>query len=143
MGLAEQLKGSNVYIDSAPLIYYFEKKQGFFSQLNELFRSAEKGELTLITSSITVTEVLTHPIRLRKVRLIKTYESFFEHGTSIKLMDVGLAEAKLAAELRAVHNLKTPDAIHIATDIESDSKFFLTNDFQLKKISNLEIVTLK
>ncbi len=143
MGLAEHLKGSNVYVDSASLIYYFEKKQGFFSQLNDLFRSAEKGELTLITSSITITEVLTHSIRLRKMRLIKIYENFFEHSNSIKLVEIGLAEAKLAAELRAIHNLKTPDAIHIAAAIESDSKFFLTNDFQLKKVSTLEIITLK
>ncbi len=106
MGLAQQLLGGVVYIDSAPLIYFFEKKEGFFQQLNEFFKVCEKGEITLITSALTVSEVLTYPILIKKTKLIKEYENFFETSNSIRVFDIGIPEAKLSAELRALHNLK-------------------------------------
>jgi predicted nucleic acid-binding protein len=143
MGLAQQLMGGVVYVDSAPLIYFFEKKEGFFQQLNEFFKVCEKGEITLITSALTVSEVLTYPILIKKTKLIKEYENFFETSNSIRVFDIGIPEAKLSAELRALHNLKTPDALHVATAMECSATHFLTNDFKLKKIPSIEIVTLK
>jgi predicted nucleic acid-binding protein len=143
MGLAERFEGSLVYIDSAPLIYFFEAKFEYFKELSALFNAFDQGKIELVSSTLTVTEVLAHPLRLGEVSLIKTYEGFFENENSIRLIDVSLPISKLAAEFRATHNLKTPDAIHVATAIKAEASCFITNDFQLKKVSDLEIITLK
>ncbi len=41
-----------------------------------------------------------------------------------------------AGRLRALHGLRTPDAIHIATALESKSSGIITNDKGFKKIAS-------
>jgi predicted nucleic acid-binding protein len=53
---------------------------------------------------------------------------------------VDLAIAERAAELRARYNLKTPDALQVATAIETGCNAFLTSDMRLKRITELRIL---
>jgi predicted nucleic acid-binding protein len=48
-----------------------------------------------------------------------------------------------AAELRARHNLPTPDAMQIATAIRSGASWFLTNDAGLANLSEISVLVLK
>jgi predicted nucleic acid-binding protein len=58
------------------------------------------------------------------------------------LLDVDVEISTKAAELMAKYRLKTPDAIQIATAICYFSDYFLTNDKQLKIVSELNIMIL-
>ena len=42
-------------------------------------------------------------------------------------------------ELRARHNFKTPDAIHLATAIEEKADVFLTGDVTLARCSDIQV----
>lgn len=50
--------------------------------------------------------------------------------------------AEEAARLRARHNLRTPDAIQLATAIRSGASSFLTNDRHLPKLAPLNLLLL-
>jgi predicted nucleic acid-binding protein len=50
--------------------------------------------------------------------------------------------AERAAFLRARYNLRTPDAIQVATALISGSPAFLTNDKSLSSIEGIDIVIL-
>lgn len=45
-------------------------------------------------------------------------------------------------ELRVNYNLKTPDAIQLATAMENNTDVFLTNDERLKRVKEIEVLTL-
>lgn len=47
-----------------------------------------------------------------------------------------------AAALREQYQLKTPDAIQLATAVAAQADYFLTNDGLLKKVRELQVVTL-
>jgi predicted nucleic acid-binding protein len=47
-----------------------------------------------------------------------------------------------AAQLRASTHLKTPDAIHAATALESGCTLFVTNDPAFKRVPNLAVMVL-
>jgi predicted nucleic acid-binding protein len=47
-----------------------------------------------------------------------------------------------AAQLRATHALRTPDALQIATALQAEATYFLTNDIRLPKIQGIEILML-
>jgi predicted nucleic acid-binding protein len=47
-----------------------------------------------------------------------------------------------AAELRAIHRLKTPDAIHAASAFAQGCTLFVTNDQDFKRIPNLNVAVL-
>jgi len=48
-----------------------------------------------------------------------------------------------ATEIRARHGLRTPDAIMIATAIESDATLAVTNDRDWQKVDEIEILLLQ
>jgi predicted nucleic acid-binding protein len=50
--------------------------------------------------------------------------------------------AERAAFLRAYQNLKTPDALQVATALLSGSRFFLTNDETLTSVKDIPILVL-
>jgi predicted nucleic acid-binding protein len=50
--------------------------------------------------------------------------------------------AERAARLRAEHNLRTPDAIQMATALYAGASFFLTNDADLPDLANLKLSVL-
>ena len=58
------------------------------------------------------------------------------------LISVNKNIARRAAELRAKYNLKTPDALHVATALETHCQAFLTNDMGLKRITEIQILVL-
>jgi predicted nucleic acid-binding protein len=47
-----------------------------------------------------------------------------------------------AAEIRAQHNFKSPDALHLAAAVLSACDVFLTNDAQLIRFPDLTIEVL-
>ncbi|MEX0813140.1 MAG: PIN domain-containing protein [Chitinophagales bacterium] len=62
---------------------------------------------------------------------------------NIEITNIDLPISKKAAQVRAKYGFKTPDSIQLATAITNNAKFFLTNDSDLKKIKEIEVVTLK
>ena len=86
--------------------------------------------------------MLVHPFRNGNVKLAQQYQDILLNQDYLKVFSVSSTIAKLAAELRATKNLRTPDAIQIATAIQNGADFFLTNDISLKSISNLTVLVL-
>ena len=58
------------------------------------------------------------------------------------LIPVTLPIAESAADLRARYNLRTPDALHVASALSSGCDAFLTNDAGLKRVQELPILVL-
>ena len=51
--------------------------------------------------------------------------------------------AQKAAEIRASQNVRTPDAIQLATAVHAGAAFFLTNDLSLQKFPQLKVVIVE
>ncbi len=50
-------------IDSAPIIYFIEQHPRYIELLDTVFERIDSGAITGVASVITLTEVLTHPIK--------------------------------------------------------------------------------
>ena len=57
-------------------------------------------------------------------------------------MPVNEAIAARAAHLRAIYNLRTPDALQVAAALDANCDAFLTNDRGLKRVEELKILFL-
>jgi predicted nucleic acid-binding protein len=60
----------------------------------------------------------------------------------IDTIDLSAPIAQEAARLRATYNLRTPDAIQLATAIHAGATTFLTNDERLAVVPDLNILVL-
>ena len=80
-------------------------------------------------------------MRDKNTVLESLFRSFLT-APEVRLIPTTMIIWEKAAQLRA-HGLKTPDAIHAATGLESGCKLFLTNDAGFLKVPNLPVVILK
>ena len=142
MGWLDALRGVTVAVDSAPFIYLIEKHPVYFATVSAFFAAVQNGEIRCVTSTLTIAEVLVHPFRLGRMDLVLDYQDILNETPDIEAFAVTSDIAEAAARLRANFNLRTPDAIQIATALVSQASLFLTNDKKLTKVPGLNALTI-
>ena len=140
MGLRE-LKSQTIFLDTAPLIYFIEGNTAYQAGLKNFFAAFDKGDFAIITSTLTLLEVLVQPMKLNRQDLVEQYRQILSSASGIEILEITSAVACRAAELRAKYNLKTPDSIQVGTALEYEAKFFLTNDVRLRVIKEIKTIT--
>ncbi|WP_082674133.1 type II toxin-antitoxin system VapC family toxin [Thiohalocapsa sp. ML1] len=114
------------YLDTCIVIYLIERADPFFSQvIRFLSRHANVG---LCVSPLVRLETVVKPMRDGNLRRVADYDIFL---SSQRWLTCTEAIFVRAAELRASHGLKTPDALHLATALHHGCDAFWTNDTRL------------
>ena len=142
MGWVAALRGKTVGLDTAPLIYFIEQSPGRIEKLPPFFAAAGRDHFRLTTSVITLLEVLVHPLRNGREDLVRAYRDILLRSPALRAIPFDPRAAEEAARLRAAHNLRTPDAIPVATAIQSGASHFLTNDATLARVSGISVLVL-
>jgi len=143
MGWVENLHGKTIGLDTAPLIFYIEDHPLSANLLDPFFEAVKGGEIRVVTSILTLLEVLVHPLKHRDESLAHAYNDILLSSPYIFTVPVTPATAQTAAELRAASNLKSPDAIHLATAITHHADAFLTNDRDFGEFQGLTILKVR
>ena len=128
-----------VALDTALFIYFIEEHPRFLPLLDPLFREADQGARELVTSTLTLLEVLVVPYRAGNRLLADRYEALLTRSRGIRLVDLTRDQLRAAAQLRATTGVKTPDALQLVGALVSRCDTFLTNDRRLPAISGLRI----
>lgn len=138
-----QLQGQIVGLDTAPLIYFIEENPNYLNVTDAFFEALFRGEFSVVTSVLTITEVLVYPLRQGNTILAQQYRDILFNAQGLTTIEVFPDIAETAAQLRANYNLRTPDAIQIATAIRGCASFFLTNDARLPSLPGLSVLVLE
>ncbi len=117
------------YIDSNIFIAYLSKEEGYYSFSENTFKQLDKGAISGVFSSIMYSEVISISKNPKSGEIIQRFVDHFGK----KLVEVPSDKniCLLAAEIRAKHNIKLPDAIHLASAIETKTDIFVTADKKL------------
>jgi predicted nucleic acid-binding protein len=143
MNLHEALRGiHHLAFDSSPLIYLVEKHFVYFDRVLSIFQYVANGSLTGNCSTLALMEVLVQPKKTGNIKLATEYEIILVNSSNFELHPITTSVARRAAEIRARYNLRTPDALHVATAIEAGCDAFLTNDLGLKRITDIQVFVL-
>ena len=140
MGWVENLRGKTVGLDTAPLIFYIEDHPIYADMLAPFLEAVNAGDIRVVTSTVTLLEVLVQPMKHGDDSLAHRYNDILLSSPYIFTVPVTPATAQTAAELRATSKLKTPDAIHLATAINHHASDFLTNDRDFGDFDALHIL---
>lgn len=141
MGWIDSLYGKTIGIDTAPFIYYIEEHDLYLPLVEPIFQAIDNSNLNAVTSVITLLEVLVKPMREQRSDLAGQYRYLLLHSRNLTIAESTVEIADRAAQIRAKYNVRTPDAIQIATAITNKASVFLTND-SLPKIDDIEILKL-
>jgi len=101
-----------------------------------------RGEFSVVTSVLTISEVLVYPLRAGNTILAQQYRDILFNSQGLTTIEVLPDIAENAAKLRADYNLRTPDAIQMATAVYGGASFFLTNDIRLPSLPGLTVLVL-
>ncbi|HEY9422082.1 MAG TPA: PIN domain-containing protein [Thermoanaerobaculia bacterium] len=129
-------------IDTAPLIYFVESHPDYAPLTRIVIERAEAGELKLVTSTLTLTEVLTLPFQKQAAAIADAYKAILLGSSYTDVLPIDVEIAERAARLRVQYRLKTPDALQIAVALHSNCGAFLTNDDGLKRVRDLPVLVL-
>ena len=134
MDLAQYLKSiSSLFLDTAPIIYYIEAHPQYGPLVSEVVREFQSGRLAAYSSVVTLVEVLPKPIAMGNESLSDDFSN-----------EISSDIARRAGKLRGRYGfLKSMDAIQIAASMEVNADAFLTNDVQLKKVTEISALVLK
>ncbi|MBD2386957.1 type II toxin-antitoxin system VapC family toxin [Cylindrospermum sp. FACHB-282] len=89
-----------------------------------------------------VSEVLVYPLWQGNTILAQQYRNILFNCQGLTSIEVSPNIAENAAKLRADYNLRTPDAIQMATAIRGGASFFLINDVRLPSLPGLTVLAL-
>lgn len=133
-------QGKKVGLDTAPLIYLIEQNSNFYLKIVPYFQANARGEFIFVTSFLTWLEVLVQPFRLGKSSIANQYHQILTSSQGLHIYPFDESISLIAADLRARYNIRTPDAIQLATCIQQQCPYFLTNDQNLKKVKEIDVV---
>jgi predicted nucleic acid-binding protein len=143
VGWVEKLSGKTVGLDTGPLIYYIERTPGYVEILRPFFQSVDRGEISVVTSIITLLEVLVQPIRRGDQYLARRYRKMLFRTRDLTTILLSSDIAEEAAKLRAEYSsIRTPDSIQMATAVKKSATFFLTSDNRLPSLPDLQVLKL-
>ena len=143
MKISDALEGiQRLYTETAPLIYYVEEHPKYVAKMDAIIKAIEDRPIEAVSSVITLTEVLTRPVKLGNTRLEREYRDILLHSGGFRLLTITARIAESAAALRARYNLRTPDALHVAAGIDARCDAVLTNDTGIKRVTEIAVLVL-
>lgn len=135
------MKQVRVYPDSCALIYLVEQHPAWGAAVAQRMRPAAGAWPVLIFSELTRLECRIKRVKDGNAQLLAAFDQLFATtGYETQALDRSVFE--LATQLRAQHNLKTPDALHLAAAISANCEEIWTKDDRLNKAAQGRISTI-
>lgn len=120
---------SRVFWDTNLFIYLLEDFGRLTEQVIELRQVMNRREDQLITSTLTLGEVLVHPVRKGRPDIGVKHEK--EIRQTATLIPFDLHAARIYGQIRCDKTIKAPDAIQLACAAQARADMFITNDDHL------------
>ena len=115
-------------IDSAPIIYVLEEHPVFAARFLPVFERAESRDYELVITTITLAEVLAGPLRHGDEAVAEACRDTLSTPPVWRVVDLTADIAHRAARIRGRTGLRLPDAVQVATAIETSSVGLVTHD---------------
>ncbi len=135
-------RGQVMFIDTSPIIYYFEENEKYIGRLGELFDSVYANDVQIVTSMITYIELISYPVKLGNSQLAAKYREYLTNSDAISIYPLNIIASEAAVKYRVNYGLKTPDAIQLGIAECCGADFVITNDSSWKRVKELNVTTM-
>jgi len=131
---------SRVFWDTNLFIYLFEGYGRLSQQVIDLRRAMIARGDQLLTSTLTLGEILVKPLEQREEELAQKYEEAVMATALMLPFDV--KAARVYATLRCDRSLRAPDAVQLASAAAASVDLFITNDARLltKHVEGIQFI---
>jgi uncharacterized protein len=130
-----------VYLDTVICIYSVEGAPSFQARARARLAALRTAGDQPAISDLTWLECRLKPIRLGDTVALADLEAFLTASDVVRV-PMPTAVYERACRIRAVHNYKLADALHLAAAVEGGCGLFLTNDHRLKSFPDIPVEVL-
>jgi predicted nucleic acid-binding protein len=132
----------SIAIDTNVFIYALEANPRYAELADHIFSWLEQGGHSGVTSTITMTELLVQPYRAGDEQRVDEFYGLLATYPNLDWIAPDLEIADMAARIRAMHGLRTPDALQAATAVRSHVTGLVTNDPVFERVDLFETLVL-
>ena len=135
--------GSTFALDTVVFVYFLELHPTYYTTVKKIFCRIETGKLKAVMSSLVFAELLVPAYKANDRSRAQTLIRVLTNFPNLQVIPLSPEISAEAARLRAIFNIRTPDAIHAATALEAKADGIITNDKGFLRLSNeLDILML-
>ena len=132
----------SIAIDTNVFICALEANPRYAALADHIFSWLGQAGHRGVTSTITMTELLVQPYRDGDEQRVNEFYGLLATYPNLEWIAPDLEIADLAARIRAVHGLRTPDSLQAATAVRSRVTGLVTNDPVFERIDSFETLVL-
>lgn len=142
--LASALAGHRlIALDTSVWIYHFEGSAAYGRPADSVLEAVSEGRIAAVASELVLLELLVAPLKKGAQDVADEIEMTLLHFPHLQLAPVTRSVLVRAAEIRATYGLRAPDAIMVATAVDSGSTLAVTNDDAWKRVKEVEVLLLR
>lgn len=142
-GITSALRAhQRVGLDTSVFIYHLEGTSRYAPCVASVFGELAYGSFQGITSVLTLMELTVKPLQLGRPDVADEYEVLLSNYPNLTIVDVDKATARSAAGLRATYRLRPADALQVAACLREDATALLTNDRDLRRVTEIQVLLL-
>ena len=131
-----------IALDTNIFIYQLEANGRYSHLTDQIFSWLERADSRAVTSTITMTELLVQPYRKAGEQRVDEIYGLLTTFPNLEWVAPDLEIADLSARFRALHGLRTPDALQAATAAHAGATGMITNEGVLARVEGFETLTL-
>ncbi len=130
----------SVFFDTAPFIYLIENHPVYYSPVAKYLTVLDVNENLLLTSSLTAAEFGCKPAKNKETLPLENFKNLIKEF-NFKILDVNMGIVEFSWKLIEQYPfLKMIDSLQLSMAMKLSSTKFLTNDFELKKVKEIEVI---
>ena len=131
-----------IALDTSIFIYQLEANARYLALTDHIFSWLERPVNKAVTSTITMTELLVQPYRDSDEQRVDEFYGLLSTYPNLDWIAPNLEIADLAARIRALHHLRTPDALQAATVAHAQATGLITNDPVFERVDAFDTLVL-
>jgi predicted nucleic acid-binding protein len=133
---------SRIFFDTNLFIYLLEDFGAVSRKARDVFARIVDRQDELVTSTLTVGEVLVKPLAEGDIDWADRYEKLLD-TPGVTVVPFDRPAARIFAQIRQDRTLRPPDAIQLACAAQARCDLFITNDDRLSRrvIPGLQFIT--
>ncbi len=133
----------HIALDTSIFIYQIDANARYVPFTHHLFRWLERPGSKAVTSTITMAELLVQPYRDLDDHRLDEFHALLATYPNLDWIAPSLEIADTAARIRALHRLRTPDALQAATAVHASATGLITNDQIFERVEGFETLILE
>ena len=131
-----------IALDTSIFIHHLEANPKYLACTDLIFSWIEPAESKALASTITMTELLVLPYREGDEQRANDFYGLLSTYPNLDWIAPNLEIADIAARIRALHRLRTPDALQAATAVRAGATGLITNDTVFERVEGFQTLVL-